>query len=98
MKLVLRRVAKVVVCVVFAVLLNGCYLLVDKRIRESAAIDYAVVRTTVMEIDEGTLGSDAAVEVLRRLEESMRQRVAYFEGEEPVAPESGADEEPTVER
>ena len=81
----MKRCAIVVAVVLTGVLLGGCHLLVDRRIRESAAIDYAVVKTTVQEIDAGDLSNDAAVEVLRRLARSMRHRVRYFEGAEPEA-------------
>ena len=94
----MRRVIPFVAVVLAATFLAGCYLLVDKRIRESAAIDYAVVRITVREIEAGTLESDAAVEVLKRLEPSMRRRVAYFESADPIAGEADTDGEGSLER
>ena len=82
---------KVLLLVGVSVVLSGCYLLVDARVKESAAIDYAVVKTTLGEIDAGKLDGEAAVEVLKRLERSMYYRVSYFEGRKPETedPESG---------
>lgn len=84
----MKRVLALGVC---AVVLAGCYRFVDARIRESAAIDYAVVKATLEGIDSGEVDADAAVEVLRGLERSMRGRVSYFEGTKPDDPRVAED-------
>ncbi len=69
------------------VALSGCHYFVDARIKESAAIDYAVVKTAVVKIEAGDFPPAAALVILKNLEPSMRYRVDYFEGRKPEVPE-----------
>ncbi len=74
---------KIALLLVLALSLNGCYWFVAPGIRESAAMDYAVVTAAVAKIEDGSMEPADAAEILKLLLPSMHARVAYFEGRKP---------------
>ena len=63
----------------------GCALFIDQRIKQSEAQNYALVVTAIREIEAGVREYAYAYEVLRDIEPAMRDRLRYFEGEKPDA-------------
>lgn len=77
----MRRVACAVLALSF--LLQGCgygYMFVDSSVKHSVAMDLAVSKITLAEVDAGTASIMNALEVLRQNTLGMQWRYDYLTG------------------
>lgn len=77
----MRRVACAVLALSF--LLQGCgygYMFVDSSVKHSVAMDLAVSKITLAEVDAGTVPVTHALEVLRQNTLGMEWRWRYLTG------------------
>ena len=73
-----------IVLILSTIVLNsGCAMFIDGRIKRSASIDYALVKTTLDEIQAGEQPKDSAYDTLRMIEPNMKNRLDYFYGKSP---------------
>ncbi len=63
--------------------MSSCSLFIDARIKRSASIDYALVKTALDEIKSGEKESGYGYDVLKMIEPSLKARLDYFYGDKP---------------
>ena len=73
------------VLLVLGILIAGCALFIDQRIKQSEAQNYALVVTAIREIEAGVREYSYAYEVLKEIEPAMKNRLDYFEEVRPDA-------------